>query len=159
MANALLWKILGGALIALALLGLLSSRNHWKAEAKRFDAEAQSLFEATRAAASNPKLVRRDTAAQIQLLGSGLAECKAGLARQNAAVAELGAKTAEQQKAAAEASLKAATRAGAALATSERLMASARAGAAQGSLPAGQSPGLPAAAACEPSAALKEAWQ
>ncbi|HVL29542.1 MAG TPA: hypothetical protein VM326_02330 [Sphingomicrobium sp.] len=149
MTNAMLWKILGLALAALVLLGLVSSRNQWKAEAERFDSEAQAMFVATRAASGNPKLIRRDTVQQIQLLGSSLARCKGAIERQNQAVAELGARTAEQQRAAAEASLKAATRAGAALATSERLMASARGGGAPGG----------SQAACEPSAALKEAWR
>jgi hypothetical protein len=93
--------------------------------------------------------VEKQLAASAQALNTSRrneATLRAAIARQNAAIADLTAKSKAQQKQAAEASQAAAERAKSAEAVSDRLKASSR------SVPA-------PAASCEPSAALKEQWQ
>jgi hypothetical protein len=83
---------------------------------------------------------------QLQRSLDNEATLRTAIARQNAAIADLTAKSKAQQKQAVEASQAAAERAKSAEAVSDRLKASSR------SVPA-------PAASCEPSAALKEQWQ
>lgn len=75
------------------------------------------------------------------------AALKKAIADQNAAIASLASKSADQQKAGAQASQVAAGRANEAEATSARLRAGTR------------SAGLKSAPACEPSDALKDQWK
>ena len=92
--------------------------------------------------------VEAQLAASARDLGTARANnavLKAAVARQNAAISDLAAKSADQQKAAAKAEERALQRADVATASSRRLAASA----------AQPRPG----GACEPSQALKDAWK
>lgn len=135
--------------LILAVAGLFAvtvhDRNKWKARATAYNAEAAASYEATKLASSNPKLERKNTPKQIALLGQAIADLKAAIASQNAAVNAAAAKTAEQRQAAATALRNAAGRIRDAESVSARLNASARTAAPQ--------------AACKPSKVLEQQWR
>lgn len=101
---------------------------------------------ATRLAADNPKLAKKDVAQQVGLLGKAIADLKAGIANQNAAINAHAEETKRQQEASAIAQKRVLQRAERAEATSRRLDASSRSSAAT-------------AKPCDPSATLTEAWR
>jgi hypothetical protein len=142
-------KLIAIGVGALAVIGILAMVNGWRVERNHLRDWQTTVLAATRDAAVNPKLATKDVPAQIKLLGQAIADLKAGIAKQNAAVNALAVESDRQKAEASQAVLKALGRAQAAQATSARLMASAR----SGSAPAGS------AAACKPSNALTEAWQ
>jgi hypothetical protein len=110
------------------------------------EAQLTIICTATRDAAANPKLDCKLVPAQIRELGKSIENLRGALDHQNAAIAALGAKTAEQQKAAAEAEKRAAQRVAVAKSVAERLQESAR---------HSPVPGAP----CAPSKTLQEQWQ
>lgn len=141
--SSLYVKLIGGAVAALMLLSLILGLKHYKHLA---DARGQSLAaicQTTRTASGNPKLKCGEVAQQIQFMGEAIGTLTTAIHKQNDAVAAMGAETQRQQAESAKASEAAQERSKGALATSQRLAASSRAG------------GPP----CEPSKALKGAWQ
>jgi hypothetical protein len=141
--SSLYVKLIGGAVAALMLLGLILGLKHYKHLA---DSRGQSLAvicQSTRAASGNPKLKCSEVPAQIKFMGEAIGTLTTAIHKQNDAVAAMGAETARQQGESAKASQVAQERARGAQATSTRLTASSRSG------------GPP----CEPSKALKGAWQ
>ena len=139
-------KLIGFGIGALALVaavlwfrGVINERNELR------DWQAQ-VFVATRDAAANPKLAKKDVAQQIGLLGKAITDLKTGIANQNAAIERQAAETKRQQEESAIAQKRALRRVERVEATSERLIASARSSAAQ-------------ASPCSPSEALEEAWR
>lgn len=142
-------KLIGIGVGALALIGLIVMVLGWRSERNELRVWQSDVYAATKEASANPKLTKKDTAQQIRLLGTAIADLKAAIARQNAAVNALAAESERQKGEAAKAVSRAATRARASEATSERLLASSRS-TARSSGPQGQ---------CEPSKELKEAWR
>jgi hypothetical protein len=141
------WKLIGYGVGALALIGLLLTINGWRVERNRLRAWQTEVVSATRTAADNPKLGKKDVAAQIKLLGQAITDLKAGIAKQNAAIDAMGKESARQQADAAKAAQDARERARGAEATAERLRASAHS---TQRLPGG---------VCEPSKAVQETWR
>jgi hypothetical protein len=139
-------KLIGGLVAALLLLGLIADRGRWMRRAHGDEAQLAEVCAATRDAAVNPNLGCKSAPKQIRLLGQAIADLKAGIARQNAAVAALGAESERQKAEAAKAVEKAQGRAEGAQATAERLAASSRSGEAS-------------AKPCAPSKALTGAWK
>lgn len=136
-------KLIGMGVGLLAVVAFVLLAFHWKAQAADRKEKLAIICTATREASDNPKLGCSNVVVQIGAMGVSLKDTKAALARQNAAVAELGAKSTAQQAESARAVSKAAERSKSALATSARLGASAKAG------------GPP----CVPSDALKGSWR
>lgn len=137
-------KLIGFGLGALALIAaILWFKGVLNERAELRDWQDQVTV-ATRQAANNPKLAKKDVAQQIGFLGKAIADLKTGIANQNAAINRLAAQTEEAQDMAAKASARAAGRADKAAATSGRLIASSRSVQAK---------------PCEPSKALTEAWR
>lgn len=118
-------------LLVTALFGAWQTVGRWVQHRHTAKVEAQLL------AATNALTTPR----------ANVTTLKVEVAKQNTAVADLGTKSAQQQKAGAQASQVAAGRANEAQATSDRLKQSSR------------STGLKSAPACEPSDALKGQWQ
>jgi hypothetical protein len=141
--SSLYVKLIGGAVAALLLLGLILGLKHYKGLAESRGASLAAICQTTRSAANNPKMKCGEVPAQIGLMGQAIANLKTGIAHQNAAVNALGAESDRQRAEADKAVLSASTRAHEAEATSARLSASSRSG------------GPP----CEPSKALKGAWR
>lgn len=139
-------KLIALAVAAAAILSFVLLAFHWKAQAADRKEKLTIICTATREASDNPKLGCGNVVTQIGAMGVSLKDTKAALARQNAAVADLGAKTTAQQAEAARASVKAQERSKGALVTSARLTASAHSATA-------------VAKPCLPSDALKGAWQ
>lgn len=142
-------KLIGAGVAALILLAVFADRVRWMHRAHNAEGQVAAACTATREAAANLKLNCDRMPEQIRLLGKSIADLKAGIATQNAAVNALGAKSKADQAAAAGAVLKAATRAREAEATSERLRASTRAG---GAVAGSQGQ-------CKPSRAVEDAWR
>lgn len=140
------WRLIGIGAGVLALIALLWIINGWRVDAAERKAKLEVICQTTREASANPKLACKDVPLQITQLGKAIADLKTGIAHQNAAVNELGAKTAQAQAESKQASQRAATRAREAEATAERLRASAR------------STGAPSAS-CPPSKVLSESWR
>jgi hypothetical protein len=136
-------KLIGGLVAALLLLSLVADRSRWMHRAHKAEAQLALDCAAARKSADNPKMKCDQTDEQIGFLGETITALKNALHVQNDAVASLGAQTKQQQADSAKASEAAQKRAQGAQATSGRLAASSRAG------------GPP----CEPSKALKGAWQ
>jgi hypothetical protein len=132
--------------IGIAFMVTVHSRNHWKALAASRGDKLVLVCQATRDAAGRPRLACGQVPLQIKLLGKAVGDLKGAIGRQNAAVAALGAQTRQQQAQAAQATKVAQKRADKALATSQRLAASA-------ARPPGPS------APCEPSEAVRKAWK
>lgn len=145
-------ELLAMALIILTIwlwISLGHARDEAESQRARAVAAEKSLAElcqATRQAAARPKLDCRQSAAQIRLLGSAIAEIKSAIGSQNAHVAALEAATVAQQASSSRASREAAPIAERALSASDRLKHS--------------SAITPAAdRMCRPSKALEEAWR
>jgi TolA-binding protein len=139
-------KLIGGLVAALVLLGLVAERSRWMHRAHAAEAQVAQDCAAARKSAANPKMKCDQTDEQIGFLGEAIATLTNAIHRQNDAVTAMGAETKHQQADSAKASEKAAERSKGALATSGRLAASSRSSEAQ-------------AKPCEPSKALKGAWQ
>ena len=146
MLNLATLKLIGYGVGALAVIALLAMVLGWKSERDHLRAWQGEVVAATREASANPKLDKKAVAQQIRFLGQAMADLKAGLAQQNAAVNALAAESDRQSKEAARAVSKAQGRAREAQVTSDRLAASSRSG--------GRS-----SAPCEPSKVLTEAWK
>jgi hypothetical protein len=142
-------KLIGGAVAALFVLGLVLGLKHYKALADSRGDKLTVICKTTRDASNHPKLNCGDVPDQITFLGQAVTALSNSIKVQNAAVAALGAESKREKAAAAQASQKAATRARGAEATADRLIASSRSSGA----PAGS------AAPCKPSKAVEEAWQ
>jgi hypothetical protein len=138
-------KLVDGLVGLLMLAGLVLGLKHYKHLADDRGAKLATICETTRQASGHPKLNCGEVPAQIGFMGEAIGTLTNALNRQNAAVQAMGDATKQQQAASAEALKRARTRADAATATASRLAASAAHGA--------------SGAACEPSAALKGAWQ
>lgn len=147
--SGLPWKLIGYAAGALAIVALLLTINGWRVHAAERKAELQAICQATRAASGQPKLKCSEVGKQIKFMGEAISTLSDSLAKQNAAIAALGAESKRQQAEADKAAAGAAGRARAAEQAAERLRASARAG-----VPSGAAAGV-----CEPSKALSEAWK
>jgi hypothetical protein len=139
-------KLIGGLVAALILLGLVAERSRWMHRAHAAEAQYALDCAAARKSAANPKMKCDQTDEQIGFLGEAIATLTNAIHRQNDAVTALGAQTKQQQADSAKASQVAEKRAQGAQATSGRLAASSRSSEAQ-------------AKPCEPSKALKGAWQ
>ena len=149
MPSAATLKLIGLGVGALALIFLVAMVLDWRSERNELRAWQDSVLTTTREASANPKLKARDVPQQIRLLGQSVAELKAAIARQNAAVDAIAKESAKAQEDAQKATSAAKERANAAEATADRLRASA-------ARPrAGNAPSC----ACEPSETLKEAWR
>lgn len=140
------WQVYVVAALAALLVFLFVSRSHWIDRAHGDEAQLTLICTATRDASANPKLDCRQVPAQIRELGNSVRNLEAALAHQNAAIAALAAKSAEQQQMAADARKRAAERVSGAETVAQRLQESAR-----------HSP--PPGAPCAPSKALQEQWQ
>jgi hypothetical protein len=136
-------KLIGGAIAALVLLGLVLGLKHYKGLAESRGEKLAIICTTTREASDNPKLDCGNVALQIGELGASVKNTKVALERQNTAIKAQAAEINRQKAEAAQASQQAVTRARAAQATSDRLAASSRSG------------GPP----CEPSKALEGAWR
>jgi hypothetical protein len=136
-------KLIGYGVGALAVIALLAMVNGWRVERNHLRDWQTTVVVAARDASGSPKLAAKDVPQQIKLLGQAVIDLKLRIVEQNAAVAALGAESEREKAAAEQAARSAEKRAQGAQATSARLTASSRAG------------GPP----CEPSKALKGAWQ
>jgi hypothetical protein len=139
-------KLIGGAVAALMLLGLILGLKHYHHLANERGAKLAAICETTRTASGNPKLKCAEVPQQIQFMGDAIGTLTSAIHKQNEAVAAMGAETARQQGESAKASERAQERSKGAQATSTRLAASSRSSEAQ-------------AKPCEPSKALKGSWQ
>lgn len=140
------FKLIGAGVAALILLALVADRVRWMHRAHNAEGQVAAACTATREAAANPKLSCGRMPEQIRLLGKSIADLKAAIATQNAAVNALGAKSKADQAAAASAAKVAEKRAQGAEATAERLRASARSSVAP-------------SASCKPSRVVEEMWK
>jgi coproporphyrinogen III oxidase-like Fe-S oxidoreductase len=139
-------KLIGIGVGALAVIGLIVMVLGWRSERNELREWQTSVVTATRQAAENPKLDKKNVPQQIQLLGQAVKDLKAAIARQNAAIDALALEASRQQKAATEAQKRAVERSKGASAVSDRLVASSRSQARK-------------AAPCEPSETVKEMWR
>jgi hypothetical protein len=139
-------KLIGIGIAALFLLSLVADRSRWMHRAHKAEAQYALDCAAARKSADNPKMKCDQTDEQIGFLGETITALKNALHVQNDAVAALGAQTKQQQADSVKASQAAEKRAQGAQATSGRLATSSRSSEAQ-------------AKPCEPSKALKGAWQ
>lgn len=139
-------KLIGMGIAALAVIALITMVLGWRSERNELREWQSGVLTATRTASANPKLGKKDVAAQITLMGKAIADLKGAIVHQNAAIDQLALTTVEAQAAAKRASQKAEKPAGEALATSARLNASARSSASR-------------AKPCEPSKTLRETWR
>jgi hypothetical protein len=146
MLSGLYVKLIGGAVAALMLLGLVLGLKHYKHLAADRGEKLATICQTTRAASGNPKLKCGEVPQQIQFMGEAIGTLTTAIHNQNAAVDAMGTETKRQQTESDRAVLKAQGRAQNAQATSARLTASSRSSEAQ-------------AKPCEPSKALKGAWQ
>ena len=139
-------KLIGFGLGIIAVLGFIWLALSWKNERDALRDWQTVVVSATADASGNPKLRAADVPKQIRELGSSLETVKSSLARQNAAVTALEARTEQQQREASQASQDARTRAKGPERVSDSLSASSR-----------STERL--AKPCEPSKALMEAWK
>jgi hypothetical protein len=144
--SSLYVKLIGGAIAALVLLGLVLGLRHYKHVADERGAKLAVICQTTRAASGQPKLKCSEVPAQIQFMGEAIGTLTTAIHKQNDAVAAMGAKTAQLQAESAKASQAAKERAQGAQATSTRLEASSRSGERQ-------------AKPCELSNELKGSWR
>jgi hypothetical protein len=136
-------KLIGFAIASAAILSFVLLAFHWKNTMTERGEKLVAICQTTRDASGNPKLKCGEVPDQIKFMGETITALKNALHVQNDAVAALGAQSKQQQAEGAKASQAAEKRAQGAQATSTRLGVSSRAG------------GPP----CEPSKALKGAWQ
>jgi hypothetical protein len=139
-------KLIAFAVAAAAILSFVLLAFHWKHQAADRGEKLAVICQSTRDASGNPKLGCSEVPAQIKFMGEAIGTLTTAIHKQNDAVAAMGAETTRQQADSAKASQAAQERARGAQATSTRLEVSSRAGEAQ-------------AKPCEPSKALKGAWQ
>lgn len=139
-------KLIGFGLGIIAVLGFIALSLHWKAQAADRKQQLATICTVVRDASNNPKLKCADMPKQIALMGESLNATRSALDRQNAAVAALEARTAQQQRETSQASQDARTRAKGPERVSDSLSASSR-----------STERL--AKPCEPSKALMEAWK
>jgi hypothetical protein len=136
-------KLIGLAIAAAAIMSLELLAFHWKHQAADRGEKLAVICQSTRDASGQPKLKCSDVPAQIKFLGEAVTVLTNGIHRQSNMVDALGKESERQKAEAAKASQAAQKRSTGAQATATRLEASSRAG------------GPP----CEPSKALKGAWQ
>jgi hypothetical protein len=146
MPSWLTMKLGGMILGGLAALSFVLLALHWKHQAADRGEKLAVICQSTRDASGNPKLKCSEVPAQIKFMGEAIGTLTTAIHKQNDAVAAMGAETTRQQAESAKASEKAQERSKGAQATSTRLAASSRSNEAQ-------------AKPCEPSKALKGAWQ
>lgn len=139
-------KLIGLAIAAAAILSFVLLAFHWRDTMTERGKELATICTATRAAADNPKMDCKLTAPQIGEMGKSIADLKAGIAHQNAAVSQMAAESAKAQDEAKKAVLSAVQRVKSAQASSARLAASSR------SVDRKTAP-------CTPSKELERAWQ
>jgi hypothetical protein len=139
-------KLIGMGVGLLAVIAFVLMAFHWKGQAADRKEKLEVICLATRQAAGNPKLACKDVPVQIQLMGGSIANLKAGIGRQNAAVDAMGQASANAQREAEKAVSAAKERAKGASATSDRLSASSRSSERQ-------------ARPCEASDELRRAWR
>jgi methyl-accepting chemotaxis protein len=139
-------KLIGGLVGLLVLIGLVAMVNGWRVERNHLRDWQAGVVQATREASGNPKLGKDHVSAQIGQLGKSIANLKAAIANQNAAVNALAAESDRQRAAAVEAAQRAEKASRGAQATSDSLAASSR---------SGERLTKP----CLPSPALKDAWK
>jgi hypothetical protein len=142
-------KLIALAVAAAAILSFVLLALHWKSTMTDRGQQLATICAATRLAADNPKMDCKAVPQQIGLMGTDIANLKAGLDKQNAAVTALGTESDRQKAEAAVAVSKAATRAQGVEGTIERLKASSRAS----GPPAGSQ------AVCVPSKEVQRDWQ
>jgi hypothetical protein len=136
-------KLIGLAIVAAAILSFVLLAFHWKHQAADRGEKLAVICQSTRDASGQPKLKCSDVPAQIKFMGEAIGTLTQAIHKQNDAVTAMGAESERQKAEAAKASQAAQKRSTGAQATATRLEASSRAG------------GPP----CEPSKALKGAWQ
>lgn len=96
--TALLWKILGGALLVVVVVGSVRYGLGWKAKAERYNSEVVRLLDAVRIATDNPELQRPDLANQIYVFGTSYDELDVALRSCNDSVSRLASEGARQQR-------------------------------------------------------------
>jgi hypothetical protein len=136
-------KLIGLAIVAAAILSFVLLAFHWKHQAADRGEKLAVICQSTRDASGQPKLKCSDVPAQIKFMGEAIGTLTQAIHKQNDAVTAMGAESERQKAEAAKASQAAQKRSTGAQAMATRLEASSRAG------------GPP----CEPSKALKGAWQ
>jgi hypothetical protein len=136
-------KLIGLAIAVAAILSFVLLAFHWKHQAADRGEKLAVICQATRDASGQPKLKCSEVPAQIKFMGEAIGTLTQAIHKQNDAVTAMGAESERQKAEAAKASQAAQKRSTGAQATATRLEASSRAG------------GPP----CEPSKALKGAWQ
>lgn len=139
-------KLIGMGVGLLAVVAFVLMALGWKKDAADRKEKLGVICAATRQAAGNPKLACKDVPVQIQLMGGSIANLKAGISRQNAAVDAMGQASAKAQQDADKAVSAAKERAKGASAASDRLSASARSSERQ-------------TKPCEPSKELERSWR
>jgi hypothetical protein len=144
--SSLYVKLIGGAIAALVLLGLILGLTHYKHVAEDRGAKLAVICQATRTASGQPKLKCSEVPTQIQFMGEAIGTLTTAIHKQNDAVTAMGAETARLQSESAKAFQKAQERAHGAQTTSTRLEASSRSGERQ-------------AKPCDLSKTLTEAWK
>lgn len=137
-----------GAMIlgATAILSFVLLAFHWKHQAADRGEKLAVICQQTRDASGQPKLKCSEVAQQIKFMGEAIGTLTQAIHKQNDAVAAMGAETKRQQAESDRATKAAQTRAASVMAAAQHLNASAR------SVPL-------KSAQCEPSDALKGAWQ
>jgi hypothetical protein len=126
MMSSLYIKLIGGAVAALMLLGLILGLKHYKKLAESRGETLAAICQATRDASGQPKLGCGQVPAQIKFMGEAMTALSNVIRVQNSAVAAMGSETTRQQQESARASEKAQERSKGAEATSARLTASSR---------------------------------
>jgi hypothetical protein len=144
--SSLYVKLIGGAIAALVVLGLILGLKHYKHLAEDRGAKLAIICQATRTASGQPKLKCSEVPTQIQFMGEAIGTLTTAIHKQNDAVAAMGARTVQLQSESAKASQKAQERAQGAQATTTRLEASSRSGERQ-------------AKPCDLSKELKGSWR
>lgn len=140
--------VIGGVLVIGLVIALLITRSTLAgrtAELEAANAYKASVLTATRDAANNPRLIERDVPAQIVILGDDITVLTAGLLRCNATSRAAADNDARRQREADERIRAAEAHAAAGQALIDRLRASA-------------ATARPGAAACVPSATVREIW-
>jgi hypothetical protein len=139
-------KLIGIGVGALAMIAAALAINGWRVERNELRAWQVSVVTAASGAAGNPKLKAKDVSTQIRLLGQSVADLKAALARQNAAVEAMAAASAKARQEAEKAVSSSKERAKVAQTTADRLKASASASRIE-------------KGSCDPSKTLQESWR
>jgi len=139
-------KLIGLGVAALFLIGILFGLRHYKNLAEDRGEKLAVICQTTRQASGQPRLNCGEVPAQITFMGEAVKTLSGALDRQNKAVDALNKENERLQADYARASRIAQERSSRVAATSGGLMASSRSSERQ-------------AKPCEPSRALREAWQ